>query len=132
MWELDGFASAPRDDVARVVQAIAQLMHPWNYIKVEQYLGNNGLESLLEYKQRGDWFSLPVIPGISDDGFDVLATVPPEIRGMIRKELEKILLLVRGMNEVNYLPPYEEILSSFQKIFRLHARAMRATLPHIA
>ena len=114
-WQIDGYEWTQRDDVLKAIQAIAQLMHPFHYLAMEEQLGLNGYDYLRKWKTEGNWF----IPDPSMDpiaGLEISAKAKNHIYGL----LERILILGRGM-QINKAIPYDEIkhlMSECVKIVR--------------
>jgi serine/threonine protein kinase len=128
-WELEGFHSAPRDDVARAVHAISQLIQPWGFMLMEDVLAGLGASNMLQHKRTRNLLAMPFITG--QDGYlyspvDVLP-IPLEYKTEIKLLLDEILTLVRGMTEVNSVPPYADILACFRDARRYYMEGVLAT-----
>ena len=129
LWEIDGFAAAARDDIARAVQGIAQLMHPWNYMHLENWISEGSVRESLEHKKDTLWFVSPKVPDV--EPYDVLGSlnITMEYKDSIRIELEKVHDFVRGMDhDVNSVPPYGEIMECLGNAIRLYTRGRRSLM----
>ena len=114
-WELEGYDPAPRDDVERAVQVVAQIMMPWSYVEVEQRIGDHSSRSIWEGKRRHNCFVEPRLPGRTGPWYDPVAAleVGEEFKSGIRRNFKIILRLVRGMNDANSVPRYVDLFTGF-------------------
>ena len=106
-WEMLGYTPTARDDVARAVQAIARLFFPEEYENHEGLIADISSQEIVKWKLEENFFEYsgydPLVPfvGLND-------TRKAEFRG----HLLEIVELVRGMTQVNSVPPYAEIRSA--------------------
>ena len=131
-WEMDGFAYARRDDVARAIYVIAELIQPANFTAAERSMEFCGIffgpEQMIEYKANTNFFGLAFTPtanGTLVDPVDALH-IPTENKTRIKGLLARILDLVRAMAQVNSTPPYEEIRNCFSDIYVEYSRGLRS------
>jgi hypothetical protein len=114
-WQMEGFASAPRDDVLKALQTIAQITHSFDYLEFENRLGLGGLigSPLLSWKTRANWFT--------DPPFDVVAGlrgISDSTKTELRERLLEVLNLVRGLG-INDPIPYEYIADELRECAHL-------------
>jgi len=109
-WQMRGFAWSARDDVARAIQIIAQLMHPPDaYYIYEKKIERSGFYNMMRWKESGYWFRIP--------GFDPverLENVGFEERRLIMEHLGHILKLVRSL-KINDQIPYDLIIQILEE-----------------
>jgi serine/threonine protein kinase len=128
-WEIDGFAAAARDDIARAVQGIAQLMHPWSYMLLQNRISGGTVRESLEHKKKTPWFISPEVPDV--ELYDVIGSlnITMEYKDSIKTELEKVHDFVRGMDhDVNCVPPYGEIMQCLGNANGLYTRGRRSLM----
>lgn len=108
IWQIDGFEMAARDDVMKAIQGIAVLMNPWKYRSYESVRLANGYEDYKSFKMAEDFFTMPEFDPIEN------ASISDVAKSGIRQELATILALVRDAPDINSIPHYGAIISSFQ------------------
>ena len=105
-WTLDGFRVGMRDDLFGAIQTMASIMYPSSkYWEYGSLLESNGFDDLREWKWYKDIFSIPTCT----HPVDMMMHLPVETKAAVKIHLCNILTIVRGMNDVNAFPPYEEI-----------------------
>jgi hypothetical protein len=131
VWEIEGYYAAARDDVVRALQLVAHLMNPPEYFDMEERLQRLGPNMLLKFKKTANIFMVyphKLTSGqttnsvtASDGSFDPVSKlkVAPETSAKIRENLAKILQIAQKMNNVNSIPPYEEIRLLFEELYDL-------------
>ena len=115
-WMIDGYQWAPRDDVMKMIQMLNHLLHtPNEYIQIEQHYMEMGYEAQKEFKMNGDLFS-PIVPWGPERRLDAVEPLPvtEEVKGLIRRELEHILRMVRGLQNPNSVVPYDALREAFR------------------
>jgi hypothetical protein len=117
-WELDGYMSAPRDDVARIVGLVALIMNPPESYKVLETLSRLG--RFITWKTEKDMFVIPNgLPGHRGNDPVMNLNVDYATKEQIRSILSNILRLVRRMDDVNAVPLYASIRESFRQCYEL-------------
>jgi hypothetical protein len=102
-WQIEGYTWSARDDIARAIQVIAQLMNPLaEYIEYEL----NVVKSfqLLKWKTVGFWFKTDELNPI-----EAMTHISPEAKKIIKHSLNSLLKLMQGL-ELNDSIPYQTII----------------------
>ena len=120
-WQMDGFEWAPRDDVLKAIQTIAQLMHPMSYLEMEASKCRRGYIVLKVWKCVSNWF----IPDPANDPVAHLA-IPEGNKAIIRANLETILKATRSLT-INGPIPYFELIQLFIECAKLADGTRRKT-----
>jgi hypothetical protein len=107
-WQIDGYYPSARDDIMKMIQMIAELMNPDQYYAYATHRAREGYASLRSFKMKENIFAFP-----GHNPLDSL-DISPLTKEAIHRELMKILDLVRGMKDVNSIPPYEALTDSFK------------------
>jgi serine/threonine protein kinase len=108
-WQMRGYAWAARDDIARAIQIIAQLMNPVEeYGNYEKGFEKSGIVTMLVWKEQQDWFSMP-----NFDPIENLPGINEETKAKIRDCLDGILHIVRNLG-INDPIPYDDIMDFFE------------------
>jgi hypothetical protein len=122
-WELQGYKSSARDDVARAVGMIAELINGRDHYFFTNSLlfENPNVAVSLEWKSKANIFVTPrkVFKQVNStiEYFDPVdgLTIADAAKTEIRRELANILTLVRSMVDINGPVPYTEIRAAFAK-----------------
>ena len=125
-WELEGYATAPRDDIIQALQVMVRLMMPWSFIETEKFIAKTRLSEILRWKRSEYWFVEPRLIGAERSGYDPVGAMRMgEIdKSQIRQYLQFLLRKVRAMgSSVNSIPPYAELL---QGLHATHALVRRS------
>jgi hypothetical protein len=113
-WMIDGYRLAPRDDVMKVVRMVLRLLHPYTYMKIEEYHWEAGYESFKKFQMNSDLFN-PILPWDTTKRLDPLSSlaVSENNKAGIRDIFANILTMVRGLNSTNSVIPYRALRDSF-------------------
>ncbi len=122
IWEWAGYLSAPRDDIARAVFAIAELIQPWDFFREAYFF-------LLEPTNyfAVDWVEQS--DGTLVNPVDAL-NITQEYKTLIHDGFGEVSNLVGNMTDINAVPPYEQILYCLTAVRNLYivAQSVAATL----
>ena len=124
LWQMDGYESSQRDDVLKIIQSIAHIMHPYTYLNMEQDIRKRGIGELRKWKQTGNWF-IPDSAGM--DPLNYVA-ISYEAKHNIRSFLEEILKIGREM-KINEPVPYARIKSLLVQCFNELTKPSRIAIP---
>ena len=116
-WMLDGHYLAPRDDVMKTIQMLAQLMHGRDaYTRIERHHQRAGYDAQRLFKMEHDLFS-PMVPGSIGRRLDEVESlaVSEDNKTLIRLELANILRIVRELKTTNSVIPYDILSASFRR-----------------
>ena len=108
-FEMEGFRSSYRDDVYRLIQVLAVMLNGDSF---RRYCESLTPEELLRFKREGFFFS---IPGGKDIALG-LGRLPPQRVQYVIDALQQILLLIRGVADVDERPDYAEIIAQLTGI----------------
>ena len=106
-WEILGYTTAARDDVARAVQVIARLMFP---LKYEEDEASGEDEDVLRRKLGKDFFNYAKYDPLSS-----LSGMDEGQKANVRFHLDLIAYLVQDMTDINSVPPYTAIRNALRE-----------------
>lgn len=117
IWQMAGFAWSARDDILKAVQTIAQIMHPFEYLKYEQDIADAGPMAMVEWKINGNWFLTKFFDPVS-----IVVGLSIHTRIAIHRLLGEVLLIARAIR-INDAIPYTAIKTNLIEIARLVANS---------
>lgn len=112
-WEIEGFKPGRRDDVFKVILAVAWIMNGQHLMDHFISIEDDEDESYA-IKASGDLFrALP--------GYDPLSEIslPPRLRQKVLGKLSNVLHIVRNIQSVSERPDYEGIISELESVTSL-------------
>ena len=121
IWQMEGYHWAPRDDIAKAFQVMAQMMHSFLYLDYEARVAEAGANFLRDWKNKQNWFVTPI--------FDPLQKFKTfqRIKDMITNQLFDLLQMVRALR-INDPIPYTNMGSRMiECLENLPARANSTT-----
>jgi hypothetical protein len=125
-WEIDGFASSARDDVARIVETVAAMINPPEYLDFVDSLPVCDPVQILRWKKGEYIFAIPPRNGFESYDPVTELNLDTSIESQIRANLIHILVLVRSMRDTQAVPPYEELKNIFRNCHELVSDRTRA------
>lgn len=108
-WQIQGFSTAPRDDVLKALQTTAQIMHPFDFFDFENTLTRMGELSLLNWKMKANWFTASPFDSVAE-----LVGVSDTIKIELRTRLLNVLNRVRELG-INEPIPYRDIADELRQ-----------------
>ena len=104
-WELLGYRKAYRDDVFNALWMASYLM---NGDALNQHADSlAAARAVMAFKRDAFWFEVPGKRSV----FEVL---PRDIREEVKRGLDHMLSLVRAMDQIDAMPPYDELLAQLR------------------
>ncbi len=113
-WQILGYEWAARDDVYNFIRALALVMNGPPYAHHESRLMKGGRANVMGWKQYGYIFTIPIRLGEMMSSRTPFEFLPRERRVTARNALWRIVSKVRSLEQVNAIPPYDEIQNEFE------------------
>jgi hypothetical protein len=114
-WQIEGYEWSARDDVFNAIRTLALLINGNEYSEYERRMKLSGPRHVLNWKKYGRiWFP----PGLNEDPFKSLH-IGPFRRMTIRTSLNRLILSVQSLHDVDAVPDYGEILQEFHRCLDL-------------
>ena len=110
-WELLGYRKAFRDDVFNALWMAAYMMNGQGLDEHAESL--EAARALMAFKRDAFWFEVPGQRSV------FAATLTADVHEKVKRGLDHMLSLVRGMDDVDAMPPYDELLAQLALIIDL-------------
>jgi hypothetical protein len=118
-WELDGYLSAARDDVARIISVVAVMINGPEYGDFLKTMSLFSSGTIFRWKAEANIFAIPQINGFRAHDPVSELRVDFAVKLQIGAHLQQILSLVRQMDDINAVPPYAIIRDLFKQCYDL-------------
>jgi hypothetical protein len=123
-WQIDGYASARRDDIMKAVQTMIELMHSFSFQSHIASLTEAGYKILMSWKQSGRMYVTEY-----HDPVRTLA-IGSAAKDMIYANLDTVLTMTRNL-DINEPIPYGLLITSLEAIISIIDGSSTSPLPEL-